>query len=340
MATLRVDDRPHLGLGDRRPTWVVAVKRIFAWQTDGSACYYYRLWLPLSHLPADRFSYQIGAPGPDVHDYDVVIGQRIGGDSELWQNLCRDPNVLAVYDIDDDLLNIDPENAVPHSIYAPLRDGTQRNIEMSDVITASTPKLAEYLSQFNSNVLVVRNCVPDALPDTPRRPLHGLTVGWGGSMFHQQDWHFMIDVLRQLRRLHPGIALRTIGANYMHGFTNVSTSGFSTVDTYHRELDFHIGLAPLVDTPFNQRKSWIKTLEYAARGIPCAASEVGQYDEWVEHGRNGYLVGPTDQGEWVAAIDALCDDGVRTMLGEAALAKSREWTISRRIQDWISAYDK
>ena len=316
------------------------MKRIFAWQTDGSACYYYRLRLPLENLPMDKFSYTIGAPGPDIHDYDIVIGQRIAGDSELWQNLCRNPNVLAVYDIDDDLLNIDPENVVPHSIYAPLRDGTQRNIEASDVVTASTPKLAEYLSRFNRNVHVVRNCVPNELPETPRRERLGLTVGWGGSMFHQQDWHFMIDVLKQLRRVHPGIGLRTIGANYMHGLSGVSSGGFTTVEQYHQELDFHIGLAPLTDTPFNQRKSWIKVLEYAARGIPCVASDVGQYGEWVVDGVNGYLIKPGVINDWVMAINSLTYDDVRTRMAEAALRKAREWTIGRQIDRWVNAYDQ
>lgn len=316
------------------------MKRIFAWQTDGSGCYYYRLWLPLSHLPADKFSYTIGAPGEDIFDYDIVIGQRIAGESQLWNELCSHPNILAVYDIDDDLLNIDPENYVPHSIYAPLRDATRRNIEMANIVTASTPKLAEYLSRFNSNVRVVRNCVSNELPETPRRQRLGLTIGWGGSMFHQQDWGGMIDVLKKVRHMHPTIGLRCIGANYMTGLHGVSTSGFTTVDRYHEELDFHIGIAPLMDSPFNQRKSWIKTLEYAARGIPAVASNVGQYDEWIDHGVNGYLVKPGEWGDWIAALHTLTYDEVRTRLGEAALNKARRYTIGQQIHHWVDAYSE
>lgn len=282
----------------------------------------------------------VGAPGPDIHDFDIVIGQRIAGDSELWQNLCRDPNVLTVYDIDDDLLNIDESNTVPHSIYAPLRAGTQRNIEMSDVVTASTPKLAEYLSQFNPNVRVVRNCVPNTLPETPRRIRYGLTIGWGGSMFHAQDWGRTNEVLQQLKRNHPSLSFRCLGANYMTGLTNVSTTGFTTVPKYHEELDFHIGIAPLMDTPFNQRKSWIKTLEYAARGIPSVAANVGQYDEWIEDGVNGYLVAPYEINDWVMALHSLVYDDVRTRMGEVALAKAREWTIGNKIHHWVEAYDQ
>jgi Glycosyl transferases group 1 len=313
------------------------VKRIFAWATDGAGCYFYRLQLPLLHLPKDQFTVHIGAPGPHMFGYDVVIGQRIAGENETWEQLCRDPRVTAVYDIDDDLMNIDPENAVPYGIYAPLREQTLRNIELADVVTVSTPNLAAYLAQFNENVHVLRNCIPDALVNSPRRPRLGLTVGWGGSMFHAQDWGGVNNVLREVHRRVPSISFRSVGANYMTGVPNVSTVGFTTVNNYHHELDFHVGIAPLVDTPFNDRKSWIKLLEYAARGIPCVASPVGQYGEWVDHGWNGYLAG--DRDEWVHYITALVDDDRRTRMGENALEKARQWTISNQIERWVNVYN-
>lgn len=316
------------------------VKRIFAWATDGAGCYFYRLHLPLTALPNDRFIVDIGAPGPDIHGYDIVIGQRLAGENPLWEELCANPNVMTVYDIDDDLLNIDPENAVPHSIYAPLREGTRRNIEISDIVTASTPKLAAYLQTINPNVHVLRNCVPDRLVETPRRTRYGLTIGWGGSMFHQQDWGGINEILHEVALRAPGVTFRCVGANYMAGIPNavVDTTGFTTVGNYHQELDFHIGIAPLTPTPFNQRKSWIKVLEYAARGIPCVAANVGQYDEWVEHGINGFLV--ETRREWTESLVALVNDETRTRLAENALAKAKRWTIGNQIHNWVRVYDQ
>lgn len=282
-----------------------------------------------------------GAPPPNVHEYDVVIGQRIAGEAEGWHNLCRDPNVLAVYDIDDDLLNIDPENSVPYSIYAPIRDETARNIAAADLVTVSTPKLAERLEKLNRNVVVLPNCVPRSLTEQ-RRPHNGggrLTLGWAGSMFHGQDWVGMPRHLAEVRHRLPGTRFHVIGADYTLGAVGAEVSGWTDVERYYRTLDFEVGVAPLLRSSFNECKSWIKLVEYAALGIPAVATAAGQYPEWVEHGENGLLV--RADSEWVPhMMTLLADADARTHMANNALAKAREYTIENQVHRWDEAYLK
>lgn len=312
------------------------VKRIFAWQTDTAGCFYYRLYLPLTNLPADDWSATWGAPGADIHDYDVVIGQRIAGHNDLWLDICRNPNVLAVYELDDDILNIDPDNTVPYQIYAPLVDGTRQNISAADVVTVSTPKLAEYISSINKNVVVLRNCVSRELVNQVRPRSGQLTVGWAGSMFHQQDWHGMPERLRDFHARVPYAQFHMIGADYTRGLVPTRTTGWSTIDRYYSALDFDIGIAPIVRTPFNERKSWIKLLEYAALGIPAVATNAGQYDEWIEHGVNGFLV--ANDADWVEYLVMLSDVGYRTSASTYAREKADKFTIERQFHHWADAY--
>jgi glycosyltransferase involved in cell wall biosynthesis len=314
------------------------VKRVFAWITDTAGVFHYRVKTPLTELSTlDGWDATWGAPGSDIHDYDVVIGQRIAGHSSLWEALCADPNVLAVYDIDDDLLNIDPANTVPYSTYAPIRDATQRNIALADVVTAATPKLASYLESINPHTLVLPNCVPNYLPYGKRQwSSDRFTVGWAGSMFHHQDWSHIPQRLVEIWRQLPHVDFHMMGADYTGGAVPTRVSGWSTVDAYYSRLDFNVGIAPITQTPFNERKSWIKLLEYAAHGIPAVATDAGQYPEWIEHGHNGFLVGR--DSDWVDYVLALTDDELHATMSAAALAKAREYTIERQIHHWVSAY--
>jgi glycosyltransferase involved in cell wall biosynthesis len=81
---------------------------------------------------------------------------------------------------------------------------------------------------------------------------------------------------------------------------------FEDTNAWLRNVDFDIGLAPLVPSVFNQAKSPIKTAEYAALGIPAIASDVGPYPGFVEDGVTGFLV--RQPHEWAAALKALADD--------------------------------
>ena len=72
---------------------------------------------------------------------------------------------------------------------------------------------------------------------------------------------------------------------------------------------FDIGVVPLNLTPFNQAKSWIKGLEYAAAGIPFIASPSDEYKRL----KSTYGIGrlAKNQGEWVKHLKALRDPDVR-----------------------------
>ena len=66
-----------------------------------------------------------------------------------------------------------------------------------------------------------------------------------------------------------------------------------------------VGLIPLArddaaDRHFNDCKSDLKGMEYAACGIPCVASPSRPYQAWVQPGVNGYLAETPEQ--WLRAL--------------------------------------
>src|SRR5262245_16935311 len=215
------------------------MKRIFAWQTDSAGCYMYRIYWPLTHLDKTKFEVNWGAPGPDIFDYDVVIGQRIAGQSALWQQLCADPNIFTVYDIDDNLLAVDQNNTVPYSIYDHQREGTAANIKAADIVTVASSSFAEWLTGsnlINSEVAVLPNCLLRSWMQY-RPPPNPPILGWAGSMFHGQDFTeeatAVVAGIRLVKQVLPSLQLHMIGANYLPTSLPTRTTGWSTMDAYH-----------------------------------------------------------------------------------------------------------
>lgn len=317
------------------------MKRIFAWQTDTAGCFLYRLYWPLNQLNKHKFRAHWGSPGPDLFDYDVVIGQRIAGKNELWERVCKDPDALAVYDLDDDLLHVDPQNKTIHDIYAPMANDTWINIGMADRITVSTPKLAQMLDDqmhLGDRLFVLPNCLPQSWMGY-RPPPEPKVVGWAGSMFHQQDWWAIPHELEALYRDFPTVSFHVMGANYL-AETNlpVRFSGWSTMEAYHSQMNFSFGVVPLMRSPFNDMKSHCKVLEYAAKGIPAVAQNIGQYPDFIEHGKNGLLVHAELDSDWHWQLRQMMEPGVCEELGRAAYQTALNFTVERNIHLWEDVY--
>ena len=70
-----------------------------------------------------------------------------------------------------------------------------------------------------------------------------------------------------------------------------------------------IGLMPLSDDRWAERKGGYKILQYFACGMPVVASPVGINRDLVVEGKNGFL--PRDQADWIEAIRVLLTDADR-----------------------------
>jgi len=314
------------------------VTRIFAIATDGAACYLYRLHYPLNKLDPSRFEVHWSPPPPDPSLGDVVIGQRIAGKNTAWEEMCANPNLLAVYDLDDNLLEVDPSNSLPYSIYAPIAADTANNIRLANVVTVSTPKLAARMRELNPNVVVLPNCLPaDWIASVRHQQGDEVIVGWAGSMFHQQDWPGVGQQLAIYAAHEPRARFHCIGANYMAPHVRARYTGWDIMENYWKAMDFSIGIAPLVDTPFNQCKSGIKVKEYFAQGVPAIASDIGEYADIIDHGVNGFLVREPD--DWPKYLHALTDDTLREQMSNAAMLKALEFTIDKHVSKWEAVYE-
>lgn len=331
--------------------------KIYPWATDTAGCFYQRLKMPLDaleRLHGDEFEVcwncEPKAPG-------VVIGQRIMGagaeHDARWLRLCEDPGILAVYEIDDDIIDLDPANSVPYSIFTPNREGTIRNIYHSNRVIASTPNLAAKVlhdvgydppSEFEDWISVAPNCVERVMPAREfdiGKAVGPVTVGWAGSMFHQQDFPpAMLDQLREVAARRPDVRWVSIGADYIRqAVPSAQFFGWGSIAQYHSRLPFiDIGIAPIQRTPFNASKSWIKALDYMAHGVVPVVENWGQYPDLLAFGP---MVGLAVDGDWHVGLSAAINGFRDGEFDHAAIAaRASEFLIDNQVHRWADVFRK
>jgi len=247
-----------------------------------------------------------------------------------------------VFDIDDVMWAADWAPFQKH--YTPeVLDRVWRNIRLAHVVTTPAPYIAEFVHQFNDNVWVVPNTVPESLLKRAVRVGRNV-VGYQGSPSH------LTDVTDGLRRdlgaflsAFPDWNIHLWGADPKEqpfGGRVRHIPWQASVRDYYRSVSMDIGLGPLADTPFNAGKSALRAVEYAALGIPAVLQDSRPYRGWVDPGVTGYLVPHGQDGVWFEILRYLAENPeLRVAMSRAARLKAAEWTTEAQINFWTSAWN-
>lgn len=314
--------------------------RIFGFHDD-HACGYYRVLLPLDAL-RDLGGHEIDTNhgwADRAENAEVIIGQRISRTEALpvWRRLSLAHRL--VFEIDDDIWAVDPTNfSAYQAIELEHQHAAEHAIQVAHVVTVSTPTLAEVVRPLNPNVVVLPNCVDGRLLETERPRRDRLTIGWAGGDSHIRDLALIAAQLRRVLRQEQ-VEFHNIGTDYrkVANLPGRYTPWESRVWDYYEQIDFDIGLAPLVNSVFNASKSHIKALEYMALGVPVIASDSPAYSSLVVHGETGFLV--RRDHEWRKYLRLLINDReMREEMGRKGRERARQWTIEGRWPEWEAAY--
>jgi glycosyltransferase involved in cell wall biosynthesis len=251
---------------------------------------------------------------------------------------CAERSIGVVWDNDDDL------SALPKSTRAQNRHSKRASREFfkrsvtiaqaASVMTTSSEEIARIYRELGASpVQVIENQV--AAPSVAARPRgRALVIGYTGAMEHADDLkklkfaatiERLVSEQQHVTFVSVGIDLGIRSPRYRcHGFVPF------------RELaaivgGFDIGVAPLLDSPFNRSRSDIKVKEYAAAGATWLASPVGPYRA-LGAAEGGQLIADRD---WHAALTQLVeDDAVRARLTRQARAWARRQTIRTTAARW------
>lgn len=330
------------------PPGEAARLKVLYFLPDRGACGWYRMRQPaywLNRIPGIEVRYFSEENWGTINEANtellrwpnVIVCARLSRGTAL--GLIRDynPNAAIVYDIDDELLNVPEENISEASFDEPTKECIRNYLASADLVTVSTPTLAERLKKYNAQIEVIPNCIPPEMMELKPIAKDHVRVGWAGSVTHVKDVEpamegllMALDIIGY-EKLRP-VFMGFLGAKLAHRFHPQYTYYQKPViiDYFYKALfgcALDIGLAPIRPHPFNQAKSAVKWYEYSAVGAATIASNVGPYQAEIESGRTGILVPHDSPEKWRDIIIGLTKDDTkrRTLVSNAKL-----WCVQNR----------
>lgn len=327
---------------------------------DGLGCGYIRIVQPLRELAKHGHEVTLTETmDPETirllgrgAEFDVIVGQRFAGYNGMGSfRRARTPKNRLVYEVDDDLFNLDKANwAAFQQFTAPdVQEAIHGYTLYADLMTVTTEALAQLQRDHLgvSNVAVLPNCIPEYLLETSPTTNRKLRIGYAGGASHGADMLEMVSDLRRFLARNQDWDLMVVGTDYRPTINAKNWDQMHFADwkqinkderAYYDMLDFDIGLVPVRDTAFGRSKSPLKCLEYNARGIPAIASNVRPYQEYIVHGENGFLV--KQKHEWGKYIHLLASNpDLRMEMSEKARVHASAWTHEANWKRWESAYE-
>jgi len=228
------------------------------------------------------------------------------------------------------------------------RDLIERMMRLADLVTVATPVLETRVSPFNGSVRVVRNAVDPALYITPKDP--GKTEGeprvlYYGTTPRRGDYEVCRSAVNRAARAFPGLRRVWLGSDNptVRAVVDEAIPYVAGVPEFAAALvraQPHIGLAPVLDEPFNRARSELHWLEYTLAGaatIASRTSEPGPYDA-IRDGSDGLLA--SSPGQWLDALMRLASSSAlrEELVGRALERVLADYTVERRADEWADAY--
>jgi hypothetical protein len=166
------------------------------------------------------------------------------------------------------------------------------------------------------------------------------TIGWTGyTSYHAWDLSILKEVYPTIADEfcfhHTGDHIETLPfANFVGlPLASVKTMGAAWTGEYQQKgLQFDVGVVPLADLPFNDAKSWLKGLEYAAAGVPFVASPAREYVRLYDTYGVGRLA--SQPADWVEQLRALKEGSLRRQEAAENLERLKPLDISVGVRKW------
>lgn len=292
-----------------------------------------------------------------IKDTNLVVIQRdFPRHTKFFLDLISSAKELGkpvVLDLDDDFLNL-PTNhpdrlsgvftdSLPSLLYA---------ITAVDAVTVTTQALYDLVSEFSKSVYLLPNYIDDAIwkfkPVPQGEQGEKVKIIYIAGQSHYPDIELIKPALLNISNKYESkVEFIFYGVEHpiikrLKNAVHIPTKTYEYKDFAEDvdNLDAAIGIAPLVNSQFNEAKSALKFLEYSAIGLAGVFSNVPAYNQAVESGVTGLL--SASQDEWEKNISLLIDDNEyrRMIATNAQQDLEANWLLRDHAHKWIETFDQ
>jgi glycosyltransferase involved in cell wall biosynthesis len=259
-----------------------------------------------------------------------------------WERRLLTSAEFAVYDFDDALQWDLGEGGLARR-FAPKAAKARLAVQYADRVVAGNAVLADWAAQHHHDVVVIPSCVAveDYTPKTSYALHDPPRLGWMGSPHNEASLRLIAAPLTEVHR-RTGARLTLVGTTApslggLESFVDRVPWNPDTQRTAPAAMD--IGVMPLPTTAYGLGKCGYKLLQYAAAGLPAAASPLGVNGELLS--RFG-LPAPRTQDDWTGALLALLDASaaIREQLGRSAREiAGRDYSYDTWLPRWAAALE-
>jgi|GEM_PF-384044 len=292
-----------------------------------SPCGYIRLLQPLDLIAsqsADFMMTVIDLAGALQRTAVCLVCQRHAvatiEEADRLINHCRQSGIRLIYDLDDDLITI-PSDHPEAARLTSLSAVVFRLLMAADGVWLSTPELKKRYLALRPDAIVLPNSLDDRLwkgaDSKPKRSGDTVRCLYMGTATHDEELAFLRPIAECLqKRYGKQLSFEIVGVSHdkfqSAVFQRVTPTAGSVTQAYPGFVEWFgrqswdIGVAPLLDTPFNRCKSAIKLMDYAAIGLPVVASEQAEYRRAFGDD-DGVRFVPNTVEAWVESLSQLID---------------------------------
>lgn len=272
-----------------------------------SACSFYRsvgVFQQLRNLdPSIRVRTVEAAHWSTLGACDLVVMERPTNENFLKAiQDCKAMGIPVWSDFDDDLFNLEPDNpGYSYHSQKKTKLTMQYCIKHSDIVTVSTPEIADVFKEINKNVVVIPNAFNDYIYKMDLQKNEEAKISWRGSITHRGDLLEYVHVMWKLAKKHPAIEWNFYGKDLWFVTENTPITEGLENSFVHGEMDMlnymyefrskrpSVHLIPLKDNHFNRCKSNCAWIEATWAGAACVVPTFPEFQRVMKDTYSGKI---------------------------------------------------